>query len=68
MSPTWTRRLSRFALALALLAPLAHSPARAQEEAPPAEGDEKGRPVDGYIVFFLFAAGALFVVCKSARR
>lgn len=68
MSLTWTRRLSRWTLALALLAPFGHSPASAQEETTAEADAQKGRPVDGYIVFFIFAAGAIFVACKSARR
>jgi hypothetical protein len=42
--------------------------ARAQDDNPPAEGESKGRPLDGYIATGLLCGLALFIVGKTARR
>jgi hypothetical protein len=44
-------------------------PVRAQEEAAgAAEGESKGRPLDGYLATMTLCGLALFIVGKSARR
>jgi hypothetical protein len=47
---------------------LTTTPAFAQNEPTPAEGDSSGRPLDGYFVAAILAGGALFIVGKTARR
>ena len=69
MSETKRRRFTRFGASLLALslATAACPPARAQEE-PPAEGESKGRPLDGYFGTAILAFAALFLIGKSARR
>jgi hypothetical protein len=62
----WFTRLGAGLLALTLTAS-ACPPALAQEE-PAAEGESKGRPLDGYFGAAILAFGALFLIGKSARR
>jgi hypothetical protein len=64
------RTLLKWTFALALLAPLAVSTAKAQQTDKEAIGTdiESGRSLDGYFVWGLFAGGALFAVGKTARR
>jgi hypothetical protein len=50
--------------AMAILPPSA----RAQDLPEPTGSSSSGRPLDGYFATALLAAGALFVVGKSARR
>ena len=65
------RRLARTLRPLSLLAALA-LPAVARAQAPdpnaPPGAAEEGNPVPGYIATGMLGAGALFVLCKSARR
>jgi hypothetical protein len=49
------------------LTPTFSSPVRAQE-IPDASGEEKGRPLDGYLATITLVLLALFLVGKSARR
>jgi hypothetical protein len=52
-----------------LLGPAITAPVHAQP--PPAEGEAdagKGRSLDGYLLMVMLAAGAFFVVGKTARR
>jgi hypothetical protein len=57
------------AAALGLSVGLTPTPTFAQNEPPPAEGEEgKGRPLDGYIATSCLVGLALFIVGKSARR
>jgi hypothetical protein len=48
---------------------LTSTPAFAQNEPPPAEGEkDSGRPLDGYLATGCLVGLALFLVAKSARR
>ena len=68
MSRSMLSRLAPLAFALTLALAVA-SPARAQEETPPADPNgESGRVGDGYFVCGALACATLFVVAKSARR
>jgi hypothetical protein len=72
------RLIARMAGALALVAALAPAAARAQGTPPPNQGAEfnneapaeeaKGDPLYAYVGTAFLAFGAMFVVCKSARR
>jgi hypothetical protein len=64
------RRLPRILLMGLLLTAFAPAlpAARAQDEEVPVEGESKGEPLYGYVGTAFLAAGALFVLCKSARR
>lgn len=64
------RRLPRILLMTFVLSGLAPAlpAARAQDEGVPVEGESKGDPLYGYVGTAFLAAGALFVLCKSARR
>jgi len=69
----WSRRLAAPLLAASLTLTVALGltaiPARAQNEPPPAGGEEsKGRSGDGYIATGCLAGLALFLIAKSARR
>jgi hypothetical protein len=56
-------------MSVALTVGLTTTLARAQNEPPPAGGEEeKGRPLDGYIATGCLVGLALFLVAKSARR
>jgi hypothetical protein len=56
-------------LVLTLSAGLTATPARAQNDQPPATGEEeKGRPLDGYLLTGCFVGAAMFIVAKTARR
>ncbi len=64
-------RIARWFAALALLAGLASRPdiARAQDDLNAIPGEEEeGDPLFGYLGTGFLACGALFVLCKSARR
>jgi hypothetical protein len=61
----WFSRIGVGLLALGLFVAPAPS-ARAQEE--PADGESKGRPLDGYFGTGVLACAALFIIGKSARR
>jgi hypothetical protein len=61
-----TRRLLPIVLLLAGFGWIAPA-ARAQDEIP-VEGESKGEPLYGYVGTAFLAAGALFVLCKTARR
>jgi hypothetical protein len=62
-----TRTLRLLALLAALVLPAAS--ARAQEPPPGAPGtEESGNPVPGYVATGMLGFGAIFVLCKSARR
>jgi hypothetical protein len=53
------------------LCPAMSGPAWAQmppDQTEPAEGESKGRPLDGYLATILFVMLAFFIVGKSARR
>jgi hypothetical protein len=66
-----TRWIAPVLLALGLtLSPAITPMARAQapEEAAPADGESKGRPLDGYLGTVVLVMLALFIVGKSARR
>jgi hypothetical protein len=73
-SKHWCNRLATPLLAAALsvstLQGLTATPAFAQNEQPPAEGegDKSGRPLDGYLATGCLVGLALFLVGKSARR
>jgi hypothetical protein len=70
----WCRRRgvrlqSALIVSVALIMGLTPTPARAQNEPPPAAGEgEKGRPLDGYIATGCLVGLVLFLVAKSARR
>ena len=56
-------------LAPALLACLLVCPGSVLAQPEPEEGEKKSDdPVPSYLYFGFIAAGAIFVVCKSARR
>jgi hypothetical protein len=57
-------------LGLTVSAGLTATPAFAQNEPVPAEGegDTSGRPLDGYLATGCLVGLALFLVAKSARR
>ena len=42
--------------------------AQAEGEAPAEEGASSGNPLYGYVGTAFIGAGALFILCKSARR
>ena len=59
------------AATLGLTAGLTSTPTFAQNEPPPAEGEEKdktGRYLDGYLAAGCLAGLALFLIAKTARR
>jgi hypothetical protein len=73
------RRIRALALLAAILLGLAPAALRAQSGSPPGAGQDAaapaegeassgGDPLYGYIGTAFLAAGAIFVVCKSARR
>jgi len=62
----WFSRMGASLLAIGLVT-VPCPPAHAQEE-PPADGESKGRPLDGYFGTGILAFGALFLIGKSARR
>ena len=55
-------------LGLTVTLGLTATPAFAQNEPPPAEGESTGRAGDGYIATGCLAGLAMFLVGKSARR
>jgi hypothetical protein len=57
-------------LTVTVTAGLTATPAFAQNEPVPAEGegDKSGRPLDGYLATGCFVGLALFLIAKSARR
>ncbi|WP_148593913.1 hypothetical protein [Aquisphaera giovannonii] len=63
---SWTSRIAPALLALGLIGSACPA-ARAQDE-PAADGDSKGRPLDGYFGAGILAGLAMFLVGKSARR
>lgn len=65
-----TRLLAPLALAATLGLGILPAAAPAQEPEPEAgaEGESKGRPLDGYFAAGAIAGLALFLVGKSARR
>jgi hypothetical protein len=66
-----SRRLPILILAGSLFVGTAGSvPVRAQPADPAAgeEGEDKGRPMDGYLLMVMLASLAFFIVGKSARR
>jgi hypothetical protein len=58
------------AATLGLSVGLTSTPASAQNEPPPAEGegDKSGRPLDGYLATGCMVGLALFLIAKTARR
>jgi hypothetical protein len=62
------RSVRQIGWAAALILSLAATPVLAQEA--PAEGGEEssGDPLYGYVATAFLAAGAIFAICKSARR
>jgi hypothetical protein len=68
----WCRRRvalrAAMTLTLSVTFGLSPAPARAQEQPPGAAGEEKGRPLDGYIATGCLVGLVLFLVAKSARR
>lgn len=62
------RPFASLALAFALACGFAAAPAMAQNEPAPTEGENAGRPLDGYLATACLVALALFIVGKSARR
>ncbi|AMV36784.1 hypothetical protein [Planctomyces sp. SH-PL62] len=63
----WIRTAASGLVALGLLLAAAPTTVRAQED-PAAEGESSGRPLDGYFGTLILAAGAFFIIGKSARR
>lgn len=65
---TLARLIRPLAFAVALALPAAS--ARAQDADPnaPPGTESEGNPVPGYIATAVLACGAIFVLCKSARR
>jgi len=70
MSETKRRWFTRFGAGLLALSLAASAcpPARAQEEPAEADGESKGRPLDGYFGAGILAFAALYLIGKSARR
>jgi hypothetical protein len=68
----WTRLLAPILLAIGLLlSPPASQSVSAQPQPAPEEqaaGQDKGRPLDGYLGTLCLVMLALFLVGKSARR
>ncbi|WP_165231476.1 hypothetical protein [Aquisphaera insulae] len=64
---SWTSRIAPAILALGLIG--GNCPvARAQDEPAAADGEGKGRPLDGYFGTAILVGLALFLIGKSARR
>jgi hypothetical protein len=69
--PRLPRRIAPLLLALGLTLSPALTPtlrAQAPEEAPAASGEEKGRPLDGYLGTLCLVMFVFWVVGRSARR
>jgi hypothetical protein len=65
----WMRWFAPIILALGLtLTPAPSRQVLAQEPDASADGESKGRPLDGYIGTAILVFLALFIVAKSARR
>jgi hypothetical protein len=61
-------RLLPIALLAAGLGLAAPAATRAQDEGEFVEEESRGEPLYGYVGTAFLAAGAMFVLCKSARR
>jgi hypothetical protein len=62
----WYSRFGASLLALGLF--VAPCPTVHAQEEPGADGESKGRPLDGYFGTGILAFGALYLIGKSARR